>query len=254
VTVLLFYVATFSAAQAAGVEIAVGGWQQNPSGNISYKPLDGQDDLDVVDDLDFGAEIRPIGRLKIDMPWFFPNLYLMASPMEFTGTGSTDFDFRFGDETFSANADVKTTLRLNQYDFTVYYGLPFLHKATLEVFNIDLGINARIVDFFAEIKGESASVPGQTIKEQESQTVVIPMAYVAVQVTPLKWLAVEAEGRGLAVGSNSLYSLIGRLRIQPYGPFFIAGGYRYDAIKIDQSDILVEASFGGPFAEIGLKF
>ena len=46
----------------------------------------------------------------------------------------------------------------------------------------------------------------------------------------------------------------GRLKIKPFGPVFVAGGYRYDSAKIDYQDIDIDAEFEGPFAEVGLDF
>jgi len=40
----------------------------------------------------------------------------------------------------------------------------------------------------------------------------------------------------------------------PFGPLYVAAGYRYDNINIDYQDVEVDAEFEGPFAEIGLEF
>jgi hypothetical protein len=80
------------------------------------------------------------------------------------------------------------------------------------------------------------------------------MVYLGVQLEPFDWLAFEGEGRGIGYSGDYYYSLIGRLKLRPFGPFFIAGGYRYDDINIDYQDVLIDAGFGGPFAEVGFEF
>jgi hypothetical protein len=67
-------------------------------------------------------------------------------------------------------------------------------------------------------------------------------------------LDLEFEGRGIGWSSNYYVSLIGRLKVKPYGPLFVAGGYRYDNVKIDYSDLDLDVKFQGPFAEAGLEF
>lgn len=241
-------------AQAAGLEVAVGTWQQNPSGTLSYQAVTANDVLNIEDDLNYDSENRVLGRLKIDMPAFLPNIYLYASPMEFEGNGAKTVNFNFGDQTFRANADLYSKVTLNQYDIGLYYGIPGVSTATAGVLNIDIGLNARIVDLSAEVRGESSSLPGTTVEDKESITVAIPMAYVGVQITPIDNFAIEAEARGITVGDNSLWSVIGRLRFNIAGPAFIAGGYRLDSLDIDTEDVKADLDFAGPFIEVGLKF
>ncbi len=80
------------------------------------------------------------------------------------------------------------------------------------------------------------------------------MVYAGIQIAPVEWLGLEFEGRGIAYSSHYYVSLIGRLKVKPFGPFFVAGGYRYDTVKIDYQDIDIDTKFQGPFAEVGLDF
>jgi hypothetical protein len=80
------------------------------------------------------------------------------------------------------------------------------------------------------------------------------MFYLGAQLKPVKYLSLEAEARGIAYSSNHYYDLIGRLKVQPFGPLFIAGGYRYEEVKVDQSDVKANITLKGPFLELGLVF
>ena len=142
-------------------------------------------------------------------------------------------------------------ITLNQYDVGLYYGLPFIKTGTLGKLNVDLGLNIRIADFEATVKGTSGGV---SVAESESLTLPVPMLYLGVQFMPIEALSFEAEGRGIAVGDNKFYSLIGRVRYSFAGPLFVAGGYRFDKVEIDESDVVAEIEFKGPFVEMGLKF
>jgi len=234
---------------AIGLEVALGGWNQKPQGDIGYKPISANDSLDLERDLKYDTEFSPIGRVKIDMPLFLPNIYLMGTRCEFDGRGRRDVNFKFGDRIFTANVDFYSKIKLNHYDIALYYGLPFLKKATADMLNMEVGVNARIVDFKAEVRQESMG-----IEESKSLTVPIPMVYIGAQFTPIERLAIEAEGRGISYSGNSLISLIGRIKFKLMDPFFIAGGYRYDEIKIDEEDIDAKVKFHGPFAEVGIQF
>ena len=80
------------------------------------------------------------------------------------------------------------------------------------------------------------------------------MIYTGIQVEPLKYLALEFEGRGIGWSGSHYVSLIGRLKVRPYGPVFVAGGYRYDNVNIDYDDLDIDTVFQGPFLEAGLEF
>jgi len=230
---------------AVGLELAVGGWKQDPSGDIGYKG----EKLSVENELKYDSETKIFGRAKIDLPLWLPNIYLMATPMKFEEDGRKSINFTFGDRTFAADVPFSSSVRADHYDICLYYGLPFLKKATLGKLNVELGLNGRIIDFEAKI-----DQPTTGIKESKSLTVPVPMVYTGIQIYPVKFIGAEFEGRGIAFSSNHYYDLIGRIKIKPFKPFFIAGGYRHEDIKIDKSDVKASLKFKGPFAEAGIEF
>jgi hypothetical protein len=54
--VFLFLLSTASTAGAWGVEFAIGGWAQEPSGSLGYKALSSDDILDIENDLNYEQE------------------------------------------------------------------------------------------------------------------------------------------------------------------------------------------------------
>jgi len=246
---LIFILSIPTTSFAWGLEIAGGAWYQKPSGNMSFDNSTHKDDLDLEDDLNYDDKWKAFGRLIIDMPLFFPNIYLMYTPMKWDETGSKDVNFNFGGKEFQADVDFDSELKLNHFDVALFWGLPFINTATADVLNIDLGLNVRLMDVKAEIEQKDFD-----LKESESYFLPLPMLYTGVQIKPLKYIALEFEGRGIGWSSNYYVSLIGRLKVKPYGPLFVAGGYRYDNVKSDYDDLAIDAKFQGPFAETGLEF
>jgi outer membrane protein len=234
---------------AFGVEFSLGAWYQEPSGTLSFDKTTNADDLDLEKDLGYDDQWKAIGRLKIDMPSLIPNLYLMYTPMKWSETGNKDVAFSFGGENFNADVDFDSELKMNHLDAALYYGIPGLQTATAGILNIDLGLNLRLLDFKAEIEQKDINQ-----KESESYLLPIPMIYGGVQIEPFDWIALDLEGRGIAYKNNHYVSLAARLKVMPFGPLFVAGGYRYDNINIDYQDVDVDADFKGPFAEAGFNF
>jgi len=251
---LLTLALTPGAASAMGIELAVGAWNQSPSGDVSYKALTGRDNLSIEDNLKYSDETKVFGRIKIDTPLLFPNIYLMATPMKFSETGIKNSSFRFGDATYAANVPFNSELRLDHYDIGFYYGIPALKTITAGILNVDLGLGARIIDFKSRVTGQD-SVSGLTITDSQDLLTAMPMVYLGFQIKPVKWFAAEGEARGIAYdGDNHYYDLIGRVKLKPFGPVFAAAGYRYEKVKFDKFDVKADASFGGPFGEIGVEF
>ncbi|MCP4373364.1 MAG: TIGR04219 family outer membrane beta-barrel protein [Deltaproteobacteria bacterium] len=249
ITILFFMLIVPAASYAFGLELAVGGWKQSPKGYLSYEAVTANDELDLERDAKYEDETRFTARLKIDMPLFLPNIYLMASPMEFDGTGLKTTSFNFGDDDFSADVPFYSKITLDHYDIGFYYGIPFIETISAETVNFDVGLNIRIFDFEVQVKQDATG-----LEESEDFTLPLPMLYLALQIKPVDKLAIEAEARGISYSGNHLYSLIGRVKFNIFGPVFASAGYRYDTLKIDEEDVEVEVDFSGPFIEAGFKF
>ncbi|MDM8552496.1 TIGR04219 family outer membrane beta-barrel protein [Desulfobacterales bacterium HSG2] len=230
---------------AIGMEFAIGGWNQSMGGDISYRS---EDILDLKNDLKYDDEFRMTGRLKLDMP-IIPNIYLMATPMEFEGTGTKSADFKFGDTTFKGNTDFYSKLAFHHYDIALYYEIPILQLATLKKANIELGLNLRLIDFEGEVRQDDTD-----LAESKSCTLPVPMLYAAAFMRPVDAIAAEAELRAITFSGNHFYSLIGRLKLKILGPVFATGGYRYESIVFDEEDVKADVSFNGPFLEVGFQF
>lgn len=235
-------------AGAMGIEAAVGGWRQNPSGSLGYEAIDDGDILDMEEDFRYSEEDGFMGRVVIDMPLVLPNIYLMATNMEFSGTGHVGEGFKFGDISFDPG-DFESEIKLSHLDVALFYGIPFLETATLDLLSVDIGINIRLFDYDLSIHQELSG-----LDESKDGFLPVPMVFLRVRVSPIDELSFEVEGRGLSYDGNDMYSIIGRVKINIFGPLFAAGGYRYDKLAVDEDDVELNVEFSGPFLEAGFSF
>jgi len=246
--VLSMLVIPCSAFAFFGADIGVGYWRQSPSGTMDYKPISAATgNIDLKDELNLDTQNKPFVRIKAELPLILPNIYLMATPMEFKGSGLLGRTISFNNTTFNFGVPIESKLKLDHYDVALFYPIPALKTATLGVLNVELGINARKFDFEGTISDASQTA-------SKSLTVYVPMIYGGVQVKPVSYLSIEAEIRGIAYSNNHYYDYIGRLRINPVPLVFIAAGYRAETIKLDHSDVKADIKIGGPFVEVGLSF
>ncbi len=232
-----------------GLEAGVGYWQQSPSGTLAYKPVTATDNIDLKDDLNLGNKSRVMARVKAELPLILPNIYFMATPMSFDGTGTINRAISYGGTTFQANVPVQSKLTLDHYDLALFYPIPLLKTATVGVLNVELGLNVRQINFKGTISQDTLGLTAS-----KDLTLYVPMIYLGAQIKPISAFSIEAEIRGIAYGENHYYDYIGRLKVMPLGPLFISGGYRAEQVKIDQSDVKADVKFSGPFAEVGVSF
>jgi outer membrane protein len=197
--------------------------------------------------MNLGDKGRPFVRIRMELPLILPNIYFMATPMSFDGSGTINRPISFGGQNFVIGDAITTKLKLDHYDLALFYPIPFLKTATAGMLNVDLGLNARKIDFQGTIQTTAKTA-------EKSLTSYMPMVYAGIQIKPIDSFAVEAEIRGIAIGQNHYYDYIGRLKIKPIPIVYIAGGYRSEDIKIDQSDVKASIKFSGPFVEAGVSF
>ncbi len=247
---LLFLPVSLSALPLVDIELSVGAWQQSPNGYVSYKS---DDRIDLQDVLSYDDEIRFLGRLKIELPFILPNIYLVAAPMKFEEASMVDDFYDFGDITILPGTDFKSKFIMNQFDIGLYYDIPLLEKISFKWLNVEMGLNIKIIDAKASVTQDTL-IPGFKITESEKETTVVPMLYLGVSMRPIERLAFEGEFRGLSYSDNDMYSIVGRLKYNIYGPLFIAGGYRYDVGQSALFDLNFDVDFSGPFFETGVNF
>ncbi len=242
-SVLAAVIFSAAGAGAANMEFSLGEWVQKPSGSIAYYG----DQLDMRSELKYGSTANLVARVRLWLPNPFPKVYLMATPLEYDETGITSRPFTFAGLPFAANVPFRSKTYLKQYDLGFFYSLPYLKKATLDRFNLDLGINARIINARVDMRQDSAA-------QSKNTTYVVPMALVAAQFTPVKRVSIEAEARAMPYGQEHFYDFLGRVKFRFLNYAFLSGGYRYEDLKIDHNGVRAKIRTAGPFAEAGVEF
>ncbi|WP_022846462.1 TIGR04219 family outer membrane beta-barrel protein [Desulfurobacterium sp. TC5-1] len=228
------------------IEAGAGAVQEQPSGWINYQGTN----VDVKDDLNLGDETKPFGWVRIEHPIpLIPNVKIEATKYDFTGSGTITQTFQFAGKTFTASADIDSELRLDQYDLTLYWGVPFLGLATLGTTHINFGLTLKYIDGYASVKSSTLG-----FDESTDFQVPLPMLYGQGDfgVGPVR---VNAELKWIGYSGNQFIDAKAEVRYSPIPLLFIGAGYRYENLKIDDiEDVSSDIKIKGPYLEAGLSF
>ncbi len=238
---------TSASADLMRIEGAVGIWQTDPTGNISYD----SNSFDLSDAAGFESTQNMYAWIYLKHPIpIIPNLRLEYADPSFDGkVTSIDWD----GENY---ANVNNTLSLTQYDAVLYYNI--LDNTLWST--IDLGLDVKFIDgnykIDADVVNNSASV------DQELQ-LVMPLAYARGRVQiPVTNIGIEVLARGMSYGGSEIIDA--EIKIDytmDFIPVVQPGlelGYRYQQVKLDASDIGVKANldttFSGIYGGIMVRF
>ena len=219
--------ATAAQADFVRVEAGLGMWNQSIAGDIEYQ----NDGVFTTDTLGYDTETKPYAWMYVKhfIP-VVPNLRLEYAAVEFAGTSTQAFTFN--GQTFSASAD--STLTMDQLDAILYYNI--LDNTAWITVDVGLDIKSMSGQF------QAYSTPS-TVNVNESQTVMLPLAYGRGRVEiPGTDIGFEAEVKYIGYKDSKVsdmsikadYTLVDMI---PFVDLGIEAGYRTQTITLDATDI-----------------
>jgi outer membrane protein len=204
------------------LEAGAGVWDQEPDGYLQYKNAPSFTDSDVG----YSNEKKMYAWINVKHPVpILPNVRLEYTPMEFSGTSTTGFEY--DGTTFSAGA--KSTLSMDQYDAILYYNILDNTGWT----TIDVGLDIKYIDtsFQANETGNSVS---------QSDGIALPMAYGRLRFEiPATDIGLEGDIKYTGYKNSKVYDYRIKadysldLSVIDLG---LEAGYRFQRINIDSGD------------------
>lgn len=218
------------------VDVQVGGWGASVSGDVR----DGPQNIDIEDDLDIDEETLTYGRARLHLP-FMGNLYLGYVPLNYNGQNTVTRTVTFRDETFTVGTNVRSDIELKAYDVGWTATVLDLPGADFE-----LGLNVKFIEGEVSLRDNDDTASADF-------SVPVPQLKAAVSVGG-PFFSAAVDGNGIAYGGNHLYDVSGEVRIHPVPLFYIAGGYRYLDLKVEDGDARAQITSSGPYVGLGLDF
>lgn len=227
----------------AGIYAGAQAWQTETTGGFA--------DSSSTANFNFDDETNSSLYIAFEHPVpLVPNLKVVHTTLDNSGTTTLDSSFTFDGELYTANSEVDTITELDATDLILYYEL-----FDNDLVSFDVGLNAKYIDgaFYVEDTESDTQSSGEF-------SGVVPMVYSRVQVgLPFTGLAAYAEGSYLSFDDHELsdyqvavtYSFIESIAVD----MTVQLGYRNVTVNIeDIDDVYADMEFDGVFAGLELHF
>jgi outer membrane protein len=249
---LLIAMAAGSALADETVSLKAGYLMLSPEGTFAVSdttligtPIDLEKDLGFDDSQDYFVEgALQLGSFRLSGSY---------TPLEFKGLGTLSQNFNFNGQTFSGSAQTASDVNIDLLDVGLAWYL--INFDDLPV-RLQLGpeLSVKYVQADLSVVGESTSAPGVVVTETESADVPIPTLGARARVGIADFMAVIGRVGYLEYNDNSFLDADAQIEFSPIPLVGVFGGYRYLDIQVDDSGVLIDATFSGPYAGALVRF
>ncbi len=176
------------------------------------------------------------------------------TPIDIAGTGTVP-NVKLSNTSLTGSVEVSSSFNFNMYDAGI--GLNVLNLDDLPV-RVQVGLLAQVKAFLngsIDVTGtETTTGTNATASDSKSFTFGIPMLGGHIKLGLADFLSVGVQGAGVVYNGDHLYDVDARVELSPIPFVGISGGYRYMDLSVDESDVVLNATFKGPFIEAFIRF
>jgi len=214
-------------------------------GGTPGTPIDLEKDLNYDDSKDVTAEVAlQLGDFRLAVGYL---------PVQFSGNGTLTKDINFSGTLFPTGTQAASDVDIKLYDVSLGYHL-FNFDDTPVRFQLTPELSVKVVDADLSLSGTYNLPPVIAVSEEESVTAPIPTLGVRTRIGLADFLAVVGRVGYMEYNDNSFLDADAQLEFSPIPMVGIYGGYRYFDLQVDESDILIDAQFSGPYAGAFVRF
>lgn len=229
------------------VSVKLGYQMLSPSGTFAGTDGGGTE-IDLEDDLNFDDSEEVTAEAALNLGDH--RLSFSYLPLDMSGsTLSANFTFNGVDYSGAATSDI--TVDIYELAYT-YYLLNFDDLPSR--FQLGLELAVKYADADASVTGTATSpVPG-IVSSSVDGSLPFPTIGVRSRIALGDFVGIAVRAGYLEYDSNSYLDAEAQIEFSPIPLVGIYGGYRYLDVDIDESDLLIDATFEGPFAGIFARF
>ncbi|MBW2452815.1 MAG: hypothetical protein JRF07_10735 [Deltaproteobacteria bacterium] len=209
-------------------------------GGLEGTKVDMDDDLGFDDSEDFVLDAAlQVGPLR---------LFGGYLPIEFSGDGTLSEDITFNGEVFSAGSEVKSDVDIDIYEAALAWHLINFDDLPTRV-QLGPEVSVKYIDASIDMKDRLSG-----LKVSESISVPVPTIGLRGRVALADFFGVAARAGYLEYDGNSFLDLDAQIEFSPVPLVGLYAGYRYLDIDVEEDDVVIDASFDGPYAGALIRF
>lgn len=209
------------------------------NGGSSTK-IDFDDDLNFDDSQEVFAEAAvQLGRFRVSGGYL---------PLEFSGNGTISSDITFGGQTFTSGTNVTSNVELDVFDIGLAFHILDFDDGPLRV-QVGPELAVKIAEIDMSIRDTSSGT-----RESVSGTIPMPTIGARGRVAFSDYLGVVGRVGYLEVRENSFLDIDIQVEFSPVPLLGIFAGYRYIDVDVDESDVILQSTFAGPYAGVLARF
>lgn len=204
--------------------------------------------VDLEDDLPYDDSENLMAEAALQFgPFRLTGGYL---PIEFSGEGVLKQDIEFNGETYDADTRAASDVKIDLYDVGLTFNLLNFDDTPVR---LQLGpeVAVKVIDADLSFDGETQGVARS---ESLSETVPIPTLGLRGRVGLADWVALVGRAGYMEYKDNSFLDADAQVEFSPVPLTGIFAGYRYFDVQVDESDLLIDAQFSGPYVGAFLRF
>ncbi|HXV21765.1 MAG TPA: hypothetical protein VD811_12335 [Desulfuromonadales bacterium] len=233
------------------VSLKVGVINLSPEGSFASGdttiPAEIPTKIDLEDDLDFGDKSKVMAEAALQLGSF--RLAAGYLPLKFDGTSTLPNRIVFENEVFAAGRTVKGEMDVDLYDLALAWHIVNIDDAPVR-FQFGPELSVKIVDGEVSV----ADQQNPAIREEASGTAPVPTIGARARVGLGDFVAVIGRVGYLEVSGNSFLDADAQVEFSPLPFVGVFGGYRHLDLDIDENDLLIDATFAGPYAGAFVRF
>lgn len=200
--------------------------------------LDSDLNFDKSDDVYAEAALQ-LGRIR------FSAAYL---PLDFSGAGAFTRDITFGGQTFPAGTNVSSDVEADIVDIGVAFHLLDFDDGPARL-QIGPELSVKIADVDMTIRDTASNTV-----ENVSATVPVPTIGARGRIAFSDYAGVVGRIGYFEISGNSFLDADVQLEFSPLPLVGIFVGYRYLDVDVDESDVVLDSTFSGPYGGVLARF
>lgn len=201
--------------------------------------------VDLEDDLDFDDKTKVMAEVALNLGSF--RLAAGYLPLKFDGTSTLLNDVVFENEIFDGR--VKGELDVDLYDLALAWHIVNIDDAPVR-FQFGPELSVKIVD--GTVSMQDLDNLGR--REEVSGTAPVPTIGARARVGLGDFVALIGRVGYLEVSGNSFLDADAQVEFSPLPFVGVFGGYRHLDLDIDENDLIIDATFAGPYAGAFVRF